>query len=295
LLRGAELSNVRRSAGGGFSKPEAGRKQGETAVSVRYERKGRLAVITLDRPAALNALTLEMIGEVESLARRAEADPAVFAICITGEGRGFCAGLDMSALADHAAGKAPPASAEALARPERRMMFSALPTIAKPVIAAVNGVAAGGGFILAMMSDLRFMAEGANLITVFSRRGLVAEHGAAFMLTRQVGLSRALDLLWSSRRIGAAEALRIGLADRVVASETLLAAVETYVEEMADTVAPRSVAAMKRQAYAYLEMSFAEAAADTAALIDASLAHPDAAEGATSFVERRPPRFAPLD
>ena len=263
-------------------------------MSVRYERKGRLAVITLDRPAALNALTTAMIGEIERLARRAEADPEIFAICITGEGRGFCAGLDMSALADHAAGKAPPPSAEALARPERRMMFSALPTIAKPVISAVNGVAAGGGFILAMMSDLRFMAEGASLITIFSRRGLVAEHGAAFMLTRQVGLSRALDLLWSSRRIEAAEALRIGLADRVVAGDSLLAAVEAYVEEMAATVAPRSVAAMKRQAYAYLEMNFAEAAADTAALIDASLAHPDAAEGAASFVERRPPRFAPL-
>ena len=263
-------------------------------MTVRYERKGRLAVITLSRPEALNALTLPMIAEVESLARRAEADPDVFAICVTGEGRGFCSGLDISALADHAAGRAPAASAEAIARPERRMMFSALPTIAKPVIAAVNGVAAGGGFILAMMSDLRFMAEGANLITIFSRRGLVAEHGAAFMLTRQVGLSRALDLLWSSRRIDAAEALRIGLADRVVPSENLLPAVEAYVEEMAATVAPRSVAAMKRQAYAYLEMSFVEAAVDTARLIDESLAHPDAAEGAASFADRRPPRFAPL-
>ena len=263
-------------------------------MSVRYERKGRLAVITLDRPTALNALTMAMISEVESLARRAEADPAVFAICITGEGRGFCAGLDMSALADHASGNAPPTSAEARAHPERRMMFSALPTIAKPVIAAVNGVAAGGGFILAMMSDLRFMAEGASLITIFSRRGLVAEHGAAFMLTRQVGLSRALDVLWSSRRVDAGEALRIGLVDRVVAGEGLLTAVESYVEEMAATVAPRSVAAMKRQAYAYLEMSFAEAAADTARLIDESLAHPDATEGAASFVERRPPRFAAL-
>ena len=259
-------------------------------AGLSYETRGRLAVIRLERPDALNALTLEMIGGIETLARQADADPAVFAICITGAGRGFCAGLDMSVLAEHAAGRAPDPG-ERTAR--RTMMFSFLMDITKPVIAAVNGVGAGGGFILAMMCDLRFMAQGASLITVFSKRGLIAEHGASWILPRMVGLSRALDLLWSSRRIGAEEAWRIGLADRVVPDDDLLTAVETYVEDMAATVSPRAVAVMKAQVLAALAQSFDEAAADTAGVMAKALAHPDAAEGAASFVERRGPRFAP--
>jgi enoyl-CoA hydratase/carnithine racemase len=173
------------------------------------------------------------------------------------------------------------------------MLFSFLADIGKPVIAAVNGVAAGGGFVLAMMSDLRFMADGATLITIFSKRGLIAEHGTSWALPRLVGLSRALDLLWSSRRVDAAEAYRIGLADRVAPPEALLDTVEAYVEEMAATVSPRSVAVMKKQVLAHAAMTFDEAAAETATAIDESLTHPDAAEGAASFVQRRPPQFAP--
>ena len=257
---------------------------------VSYERRGRLGVIRLERPDSLNALTTAMIGEVERLARAAEADPAVFALCVTGAGRGFCAGLDMSVLADHAAGRAP---ASAARTPRRAMMFSFLADISKPVIAAVNGVGAGGGFILAMMCDLRFMAEGASLITVFSRRGLIAEHGAAWILPRMVGLSRALDLLWTSRRVDAAEAYRIGLADRVTAPDALMASVEAYVDDMASTVSPRAVAVIKAQVHAGLAASFDESAAGTVTVMAEALAHPDAAEGAASFVERRGPKFGP--
>jgi len=259
-------------------------------AEVAYERRGRLGVIRLERPAALNALTSGMIAGIETFARAAAADPEVFAICVTGEGRGFCAGLDISALADHAAGRAPDPG-QRTAR--QAMLFSFLADIDKPVIAAVNGVAAGGGFVLAMMCDLRFMAEGASLITIFSRRGLIAEHATSFMLPRILGLSRALDLLWSSRRVDAAEAYRIGLADRVVAPDGLLAAVEAYVADMAATVSPRAVAVMKAQVHRHLAMSFDEAAAETRDLMDAALAHPDAAEGAASYLERRPARFAP--
>src|SRR5580658_8799927 len=112
-------------------------------AEVGYERRGPLGVIRLRRPDALNALTLPMIVEVERLARGAEVDPTVFAICITGEGRGFCAGLDISALTEHAAGRAPEAGPRT---PRQAMLFSFLAEIGKPVIAAVNGVAAGGGF-----------------------------------------------------------------------------------------------------------------------------------------------------
>jgi enoyl-CoA hydratase/carnithine racemase len=258
-------------------------------AEVSYELRGRLGVIRLERPEALNALTLPMIGEVETLARAAEADPKVFAICITGAGRGFCAGLDMSVLADHAAGRAP---AHRERTPRQAMMFSFLADISKPVIAAVNGVGAGGGFVLAMMCDLRFMAEGATLITVFSRRGLIAEHATSWMLPRMVGLSRALDLLWSSRRVDAAEALRIGLADRVAPPDELMSAVEAYVADMAATVSPRAVAVMKAQVHADLARGFDASAAQTEKLMGEALNHPDAAEGAASFVERRGPSFA---
>ena len=262
----------------------------EIGAEVAYERRGRLGVIRLQRPDALNALTPTMIAGVERLARAAEVDPEVFAICITGAGRGFCAGLDMSVLADHAAGRAPASTART---PRQAMLFSFLPELSKPVIAAVNGVAAGGGFVLAMMCDLRFMAEGASLLTVFSRRGLIAEHGTSWVLPRLMGLSRALDLMWSSRRIDAAEAHRIGLADRIAPPEDLIGAVEAYVADIAATVSPRSVAVMKAQIHAHLGLTFDGAAADTVTAMAASLAHPDAAEGAASFVQRRPPAFAP--
>ena len=121
-------------------------------------------------------------------------------------------------------------------------MFSYLPLISKPVISAVNGVAAGGGFVLAMMSDLRFGSDAASFTTVFSKRGLIAEHGTSWVLPRLVGPSRALDLLWSSRRVNSDEALRIGLLDRVVPADELLQTVVAYVDDLAAQISPSAIA-----------------------------------------------------
>lgn len=260
------------------------------SAPVSYSRRGGLAVIRLERPDALNALTYEMIEAVENFARQAECDPKVAAICITGTGRGFCAGIDMSMLTAHATGNAPERVRE---KPANPAMFAFLLDISKPVIAAVNGVAAGGGFVLAMMCDMRFAAEDASFITIFSRRGLIAEHGTSWLLPRMVGLSRALDLLWSSRKVDATEAYRIGLADRIAPADKLLEAVETYVEDMARTVSPRALAVIKQQVHRHLEMSLIDAAVESDALMKDALAHPDAKEGAAHFVEKRPARFAP--
>jgi len=259
---------------------------GEVAEEVSIERRGRLAVVRLERPQALNALTPTMIGAIEREIRAAEADKNVFAIVVTGAGRGFCAGVDMSVLADHAAGNAPASSRE------RPALFSFILEISKPVIAAINGPAAGGGFVLAMMCDLRFMAAEASLTTVFSKRGLIAEHGTRWLLPRMIGLNRALDLLWSSRRVDAQEAFRLGFADRVVPDADLLDAVEAYVNDMATSVSPRAVAVIKRQLHAHLSTDFDTAARESNALMKTALAYPDATEGARSFVERRPPQFA---
>jgi enoyl-CoA hydratase/carnithine racemase len=233
-----------------------------------------------------------MISGVERLAREAERDPEVVALCITGAGRGFCAGIDMAALTEHTRSGPPPSRPAEEGRPARPALFSFLLDITKPVIAAVNGVGAGGGFVLAMMCDLRFMARDASLITIFSRRGLIAEHGTSWLLPRMIGLNRALDLLWSSRRVSAAEAYQMGFIDRVVPSESLLDEVEAYVGAMAATVSPRALVVIKAQLHRHLETSFDAAAVESADLMTQALAHPDAAEGAASFVERRSPRFA---
>jgi enoyl-CoA hydratase/carnithine racemase len=258
---------------------------------VIYERRGKLGVLTLNRPEALNALTMPMIAEIERLIRAAEKDPEVAAICVTGAGRGFCAGLDVSTLTEHVAAGGPPKRQGPA--PRNPALFSFVLDITKPVIAAINGVGAGGGFVLAMMCDLRFMANEASLTTVFSRRGLISEHGTSWLLPRIVGLSRALDLLWSSRRITAEEAYRIGLADRVAPADQLTATVEAYVDDMFATVSPRAIAVIKGAVHRHLEMGLIDACRDAEALMGVALKHPDAIEGAASFVERRPPRFAP--
>ncbi|HXV00290.1 MAG TPA: enoyl-CoA hydratase-related protein [Caulobacteraceae bacterium] len=261
-----------------------------SAGEIQFETMGRVALIRLNRPQVLNALTMPMLAEIRELVRGAEADPDVTAIAFTGEGRGFCSGLDSAALVEAtAAGSAGQGSAG----PDLPGMFSYLMEVTKPVIAAVNGVAAGGGFILAMMSDLRFGSPEASFTTVFSKRGLVAEHGISWLLPRLVGASRALDLLWSSRRLGAEEALRIGLLDRMAPADELLASVVDYVDELARTVSPTSMAIMKSQVYRHLGAGAREALEDSDRLTRASLDHPDAKEGALALVERRAPNFQP--
>jgi enoyl-CoA hydratase/carnithine racemase len=163
--------------------------------------------------------------------------------------------------------------------------------VPKPVIAAVNGVTAGGGFVLAMMCDLRFAASDASFTTVFSKRGLIAEHGTAWLLPRIVGTSRALDLLWSSRRFDAAEGYRIGFVDRLVPHETLLDETKAYLRELAANVSPNSLAVIKSEVYRHWSLAMEGAFRDADDLMKVALIHPDAAEGVKSFVERRAPRF----
>src|SRR3982751_2947589 len=141
-----------------------------------YERRGSAALITLNRPDRLNALSWAMSEGVIELARQAERDPEVFSIIITGAGRGFCAGVDADYLVK-VTGEG--LNRDAAAAERLPGLFAELTQVSKPVIAAVNGPAAGAGFILAMMSDLRFMAETAILTTVFSKRGLIAEHNSS--------------------------------------------------------------------------------------------------------------------
>jgi enoyl-CoA hydratase/carnithine racemase len=176
-------------------------------VNVTYRVEGPTGLVVLDRPEKLNAFTFRMVEEIRSVVDEAAADPNVIAVVITGNGRGFSAGLDTGDLAKSASGTVS-SSSRASDPDELPALFSHIMRVPKPVIAAVNGVAAGGGLVLAMMCDLRFAATSASFTTAFSRRGLVAEHGTSWLLPRIVGLNRALDLMWSARRITAEEAYR---------------------------------------------------------------------------------------
>jgi enoyl-CoA hydratase/carnithine racemase len=253
--------------------------------------EGAAAVVRLNRPAKLNAFTIDMHDALRDVVLDAVADDRVHGVIITGNGRGFCAGLDTSALTEAAGGRPPKVT-----RPPTELpaLFSYLLNVPKPVIAAVNGPVAGGGLVLAMMCDLRFASPDASFTTAFSRRGLISEHGTAWLLPRLVGPSRALDLLWTARRFDAHEALRIGFVDHVLPADELVDGARAYIEDLAANVSPRSVAIMKSMVYEGLSQDALTALREADRQTMRALKHPDAKEGAASFIERRGPNFAPL-
>ncbi|MBM4337323.1 MAG: enoyl-CoA hydratase [Deltaproteobacteria bacterium] len=259
---------------------------------IQVEIADPVALIRLDRPEKLNALTYPMLGAIRRAVDAAAADPAVVGIVITGSGRGFCSGLDSEALVATTQGRAPRASAAA--SEEVPGLFTYLLQVPKPVIAAVNGVAAGGGFVLAAMCDVRFASSAASFTSIFSKRGLVAEHGTTWIVPRLVGTGRALDLLFTSRKIDAGEALRIGLVEYVVAPDELVAAATDYVRQLAGSVSPTSLAETKRMVYAHAGQGYPEALRDADTVQWRVVEQPDAVEGARALIERRAPRFARL-
>jgi enoyl-CoA hydratase/carnithine racemase len=256
---------------------------------VQVEVADPVAVIRLNRPDKLNAFTYPMLGELRHAIDAAAGDPRVVGIVITGNGRGFCAGLDAGALATTAS-----SGGSARTRPldaDLPGLFSYLLRIQKPVIAAVNGVAAGGGFVLATMCDVRFASRDASFTAIFTKRGLVAEHGTTWIVPRLVGAGRALDLLWTSRRIDAAEAARIGLIEHLVDDLDVVGAASRYVAELAATVSPAALADTKRMVYEHFGQSLATALADADDTQWRALDRADAKEGAQALLEKRAPRF----
>ena len=162
------------------------------------------------------------------------------------------------------------------------------------MICAINGVAAGGGLILALMSDLRIASSAASFTTVFLKRGLIAEHGSSWLLPRLVGVGRALDLLWMSDRIDAETALRFGLVESVVAPDALLSTACDYVRRLAVTSSPAAVAETKRLLYRHLGTGYVEALREADASQWKFVGAPDAREGAAALLEKRQPSFARL-
>jgi len=260
-------------------------------TEIRCEIDDPVALITLDRPDKLNALTYPMLAELRAAVERAADDPAVVGIVITGEGRGFCSGLDASVLGETT-------TAGSSSRPKTDDvpgLFTWLLSVPKPIIAAVNGVAAGGGFVLAVMADIRIASTAGSFTSIFSKRGLIAEHGTTWILPRLIGTGGALDLLWSSRKIDAAEAYRLGLVQQVVEPEDLVDAARRYVAELAENVSPASVADTKRLLYAHLGSGYVDALREIDDVQYAALDRVDAKEGAAALIEKRAPNFPRLD
>lgn len=265
-----------------------------------YSVAERVATITLNRPDKLNAWTAVMEREVRAAMESAESDENVRVIVLTGAGRGFCAGADMSLLSAVAESGVdarvkqqalqPGASREGV-RPDFQRKYSYFPALSKPVIAAINGPIVGLGLVIALYCDLRLASDAAKFSTAFARRGLVAEYGMAWMLSRLVGLANTLDLLFSARTIDAAEAYRIGLANQVYPKEQFTPKVNDYARELAFSVSPRSLRVMKRQVYDVMFQTLDEAFAISEQEMLASLQSEDFKEGVAHFLEKRSPNF----
>ena len=229
---------------------------------------------------------------------QADADVAVRVVVITGAGRGFCAGADVKALdriseaGDYdEATPPPPEEVPVLATGEVHLLPSRM---RKPVIAAVNGPAAGVGFVVMCSADIRFAAEGAKLTTSFARLGLPAEHGVSWILVRLLGPARAADLLLSSRVVLAEEAAAMGLVNAVVPPDELMAHTMAYARQIASELSPSSLAVIKRQIYDDLDRDQRTALEWSVAEMKRMVKEPDFEEGTAALGERRPPTFGPL-
>lgn len=268
---------------------------------ILYDVWEGIGTITLNRPDKLNAWTATMEREVRSAFLAAEADEGVRAIILTGAGRGFCAGADMSLLNDiasqgldwgtHALANQNGAARREGIRSDFNRKYSYFPSIRKPVIAAINGPAVGLGFILTLYCDLRFCADSARFGTAFARRGLIAEYGIAWLLPRLIGPSNALDLLLSARIIPASEAKEMGLVNRVFPQDQFLEQVRAYARDLVANASPRSMAVIKEQIYNGLFQTLDEATASSEAEMIRSLQSEDFKEGVAHFLEKRAPRF----
>jgi enoyl-CoA hydratase/carnithine racemase len=267
-----------------------------------YEVADRVATVTLNRPDKLNAWTQRMEGEVQEAMLSADGDDGVRVIVLTGAGRGFCAGADMGNLDSLSKSGDPSDTIKRLrasfsgpriegARPDFQKTYSYFPALSKPVIGAINGAAAGLGFVISLYCDIRFASDKAKFSTAFSRRGLIAEYGMSWMLPRLVGISNALDLLFSARLIDAAEAHRIGLVSAVFPVEQFAGAVRNYALMLAGEVSPRSLRVMKRQVYNALFQDLAGAIDTAGEEMVESLQCQDFKEGVAHFLEKRAPAF----
>jgi 2-(1,2-epoxy-1,2-dihydrophenyl)acetyl-CoA isomerase len=252
---------------------------------LRIAVDGAVATIALDRPDALNALTIPVKVALLEAFRSIGEDRSIRAVILTGAGRAFCAGQDLAEREDP---DAPPLDVEL--RERYNPIVRAIRTLDQPVIAAVNGVAAGAGASLAFACDLRIAAADARFVLAFGRIGLVPDSGATWFLPRLVGAARAAEIALVGDPIDADEALRIGLVNRVVPADSLVAEAQAMAERLA-AGAPRANAMTKHSLQRSWSIDLDDALEGEARLQGEAGATADHAEGLAAFREKRPPRF----
>jgi 2-(1,2-epoxy-1,2-dihydrophenyl)acetyl-CoA isomerase len=257
-----------------------------TEPTIRLEVADAIATVTLDRPTALNALTVPMKEELLAALRSAEHDRAVRAVILTGAGRAFCAGQD---LHERLEPDAAPLGEEL--RERYNPIARAMRGMDKPILGAINGVAAGAGASLALLCDIRIAAEGATFGLAFGRVGLVPDTGATWLLPRLVGAARAAEIALLGTALSAADALAVGLVAAVVPGDSLMATAREMAGRLA-AGAPIALALTKRALNAAWERDFEGALEVEAELQDAAGRSADHAEGIAAFMAKRPPRFS---
>ncbi len=255
-----------------------------------------IGLITLNRPHRLNAWTGRMHTEYRWCLEQLDNSDEVGAIVVTGKGRGFCVGGDAEALSGHAEkGGYDPGTPKALAMPgfgvDGRFdaSFAYQYGLTKPILAAMNGPAAGVGLALACFTDLRFAAAGAKFTTAHGKLNLPAEYGLSWLLPRMLGLTRANELLLSSRAFTAEEALSLGLVNEVLPADEVLNRTLEYARTLIATVSPNSLRQTRWQIYRDLQQTVDVSVAASEDLLNQMMKEPDYAEGVNAFLEKRPP------
>ena len=254
-------------------------------AELRVETVDAVTTLTLDRADSLNSLTLGLKNELLQALKSAGRDRAIRAVVITGAGRAFCAGQD---LRERMEPDAAPLAVEL--RQRYNPIIIAMRRLEKPIVAAVNGVAAGAGASLAFACDIRLAAPEASFILAFGRVGLVPDSGATWFLPRLVGTAKALEIALTTEPLSAADAERFGLVARIVPADGLLAEAQALAERLA-AGAPRAIALTKRALNRTWDATLEEQLEYEADLQGLAGASADHAEGVAAFVEKRRPAF----
>ena len=267
--------------------------------ATRLAKADGVGTIWLNRPQRLNAWTGRMHTEYRWCLTQLDEDAEVGAIVITGEGRGFCVGGDAEALTEHAKrGAYDPGTAPDLATPGYGVdeafdaPFACHFGLTKPIIAAINGPAAGVGLALACFTDLRFAVPGAKLTTAHGKLNLPAEYGLSWILPRLAGLARANDLLLTSRVFTTDEAAELGIINELVPADGLITRTHEYARNLIETVSPNALRQTRWQIYRDLTANPADSVLRSEALANDMMAEPDYAEGVAAFREKRQPRWS---
>lgn len=253
------------------------------------ENDGFVRTLRLNRPDVLNSFNNDLLAALGKAVRDAERDKGVRCVVITGAGRGFSAGQDLADVADRYKGDAPIELGNHL-RDRYNPIISKIRTMEKPVIAAVNGVAAGAGCSLALACDIRIAAESASFIEAFVNVGLVPDSGSTFFLPRLIGISQALEMAITGRKVKSDEAVQIGLVNRVVPDAELDAETQKLAQQLA-ALPPRAIGLTKRAMNRAWGVELGDQLDYEAMMQTTAGQTRDHREGVTAFLEKRKPNF----